>query len=155
MFTAEDYRTFMKEGSLLRELNVGGIVFKVRLLSTQDVLLSDMVVDYLASTAKSWTSPLQVSLDTLVRLAFIVEEVDGKRLEPALSKEAKEKVLDSLLGLSGEEEKLNFVRDYVKPRIAKLLNFPPAVIEALVSKYTELREEVRKFIESEGGLPNS
>lgn len=155
MFTAEDYRTFLKEGTLIREIPVGGVVFKVRMLNTQDVLLSDMVVDYLASTAKSWASPLQVSLDTLVRLAFIVEEVDGKRLEPALTKEAKEKVLDCLLGLSGEEEKVNFVRDFVKPRIAALLTFPPAVIETLVAKYTELREAVRKFIESEGGLPNS
>lgn len=155
MLTAEDYKTFLKEGVIKKEINVGGIVFTVRLLNMQDVLLSDMVVDYLTSTAKSWNSPLYLSLETLVRLAFIVETIDGEPIKPEITEKAKEAVLDSLLGLTGEDEKQNFVRNVVKPRIQKLIQLPPATLEILTDEYGKLRQELRKFIEGEGGLPNS
>ncbi len=155
MLTAEDYKTFLKEGVIRKEINVGGIVFTVRVLNMQDVLLSDMVVDYLTSTAKSWTSPLQLSIETLVRLAFIVEKIDGEPVRPEITEKVKESVLDSLLGLTGEEEKQSFVRNVVKPRIQRLLLLPPATLEILTDEYGKLRQELRKFIEGEGGLPNS
>ena len=156
MLNVEDYKRFLKDGTMVKELNVGGVVYKVRLLNMQDVLVSDAVTDYLTGNARSWTSPLNISFETLARLVFIVEEIDGEVLKPEISEKAKEEFLEKMLDPeAAEDAKKDFVAKYVKPRLKKLLNLPPVVIETLVEEYRKLREELRNFVEGEGGLPNS
>ncbi len=155
MLTSEDYVKLLKEGYIEKEMEVGGQVFTVRLLNTEDILVSDMVVDYLMTNVRSFASVYAASLEVVARLAFIIQSIDGKLFEPALESTAIKSLIDKLLdGTLDENSKREFINKYVKPKIDKLLKMHPSVIEIITEKYNKLREEVTEFIKNGGGLPN-
>lgn len=153
MFSAEDYKTLLKEGVIRKELNIGGVVFTVRLLSMKDILVSDTIVDFVSANARTFASPLNLSLETLVRLAFIVEKIDNEELKPAITQEHMDSIIDSLMGI-GNDTRQEFMKEVIKPRISRLTSMTPSIIETLVEEYQKLRNEVTEFIKKEGGLPN-
>ncbi|MEM0369758.1 MAG: hypothetical protein QXE80_03565 [Pyrobaculum sp.] len=154
--TLEQGRDLLTKGWTTKTVEVLGRKYTFRTVSASDMLLIQTLRESVISKRPNMTLETFSSIDTLIKLAVTLVEVDGET-KGFFTPEQVERIAKVILGFdeTEQEKAMKQVAEQFNEISAKyLLNLPVQAADKLANEFNSFLDEVKQAIESGELLKN-
>lgn len=154
--TLEQSRDLLTKGWTTKTVEVFGKKYTFRTVSASDMLLIQTLRESIISKRPNMTLETFSSIDTLIKLAVSLAEVDGESKD-FFKPEQIDRIVKTILGFDeSEQEKAmkQAIEQFNLISSKYLLNLPIQVADKLSNEFNAFLDEVKQAIESGELLKN-